>query len=251
MNRGKKKTAIVSCYFIHSYGSMLQAYATQKVLDKVGIENETINVYGFLKGIRKNQYMYILKSGLTSELFRSRIKRGINQVKKKFIRDVYAKNIALRDAKYDEFYDKFIRLSKVHTSLEELKDDCYQEYENVLLGSDQLWLPQNIVANYYTLNFVPEGINTVTFATSFGVASLPEDIEMMTQSFLKKIKHISVREDAGKEIIKKLATGEVDIIIGTHKILQKDVVFKDLGLLIIDEEQRFGVKHKEQIKELK
>ncbi|MBR2972707.1 MAG: transcription-repair coupling factor [Clostridia bacterium] len=54
-----------------------------------------------------------------------------------------------------------------------------------------------------------------------------------------------------KEIIKKLSTGEVDIIIGTHKILQKDVVFKDLGLLIIDEEQRFGVKHKEQIKELK
>lgn len=54
-----------------------------------------------------------------------------------------------------------------------------------------------------------------------------------------------------KEILKKLKTGEIDIIIGTHRILQKDLEFKDLGLLIIDEEQRFGVGHKEKLKELK
>lgn len=54
-----------------------------------------------------------------------------------------------------------------------------------------------------------------------------------------------------KEIIRGLKTGEIDIVIGTHKLLQKAVEYKNLGLLIIDEEQRFGVKHKEQIKELK
>jgi transcription-repair coupling factor (superfamily II helicase) len=54
-----------------------------------------------------------------------------------------------------------------------------------------------------------------------------------------------------KEIIKKLKLGEIDIIIGTHRLLSKDVEFKDLGLLIIDEEHRFGVKHKEKIKEYK
>lgn len=53
------------------------------------------------------------------------------------------------------------------------------------------------------------------------------------------------------EIIRKLKLGEIDIIIGTHRILSKDVEFKDLGLLIIDEEHRFGVKDKEKIKELK
>jgi len=53
-----------------------------------------------------------------------------------------------------------------------------------------------------------------------------------------------------KEIVKKLARGQIDIIIGTHRIVQKDVEFKDLGLAIIDEEQRFGVKHKERFKEL-
>ncbi len=47
-----------------------------------------------------------------------------------------------------------------------------------------------------------------------------------------------------------LSKGEIDIVIGTHRLLQKDIKFKDLGLLIVDEEQRFGVKHKEKIKEI-
>ena len=54
-----------------------------------------------------------------------------------------------------------------------------------------------------------------------------------------------------KSILKKVEKGEVDIIIGTHRLLQKDVFFKDLGLLIVDEEQRLGVRHKEQLKKLK
>lgn len=53
-----------------------------------------------------------------------------------------------------------------------------------------------------------------------------------------------------KEIIKKLKTGEVDIVIGTHRIVQKDIEFKDLGFAIIDEEQRFGVSHKEKFKQM-
>ncbi len=54
-----------------------------------------------------------------------------------------------------------------------------------------------------------------------------------------------------KKTIEELKSGMIDVVIGTHRILSKDVKFKDLGLLIIDEEQRFGVTHKEKIKELK
>ncbi len=54
-----------------------------------------------------------------------------------------------------------------------------------------------------------------------------------------------------KEVLAKLAAGDIDIIIGTHRLLAKDVRFKDLGLLIVDEEQRFGVAHKEAIKNMK
>ncbi|MEG0132876.1 MAG: transcription-repair coupling factor [Clostridium sp.] len=54
-----------------------------------------------------------------------------------------------------------------------------------------------------------------------------------------------------KGTLKSLKEGNLDIIVGTHKLLQKDVIFKDLGLLVIDEEQRFGVTHKEKIKDMK
>ncbi|MFC6293804.1 transcription-repair coupling factor [Lactiplantibacillus daoliensis] len=54
-----------------------------------------------------------------------------------------------------------------------------------------------------------------------------------------------------KETVKQLADGDIDIVVGTHRLLSKDVKFADLGLLIIDEEQRFGVKHKERLKEMK
>src|SRR5690606_5346919 len=53
------------------------------------------------------------------------------------------------------------------------------------------------------------------------------------------------------ETVKGLKNGSVDIVIGTHRILSKDMSYKDLGLLIIDEEQRFGVTHKEKIKQMK
>ena len=54
-----------------------------------------------------------------------------------------------------------------------------------------------------------------------------------------------------KKILEKLATGELDVVVGTHRLLAKDVRFKDLGLLVVDEEQRFGVTHKEAIKQMK
>jgi transcription-repair coupling factor (superfamily II helicase) len=54
-----------------------------------------------------------------------------------------------------------------------------------------------------------------------------------------------------KAILADLAAGKVDVVIGTHRLLQKDVQFKDLGLLVVDEEQRFGVAHKEKIKQLR
>ena len=60
-----------------------------------------------------------------------------------------------------------------------------------------------------------------------------------------------IRPKKQKEILEKLQKGYIDVVIGTHRVLSKDIKFKDLGLLIIDEEQRFGVEHKERIREIK
>ena len=67
---------------------------------------------------------------------------------------------------------------------------------------------------------------------------------------IKKISRLTTPKEQDK-IIEELKEGKIDIIIGTHRLLSKDIEFKDLGLLIIDEEQRFGVEHKERIKEMK
>jgi len=64
---------------------------------------------------------------------------------------------------------------------------------------------------------------------------------------LSRFKH----KNEQKKIIEKIPTGEIDILIGTHRLLSKDIHFKDLGLLIVDEEQRFGVTHKEKLKQLR
>ncbi len=74
------------------------------------------------------------------------------------------------------------------------------------------------------------------------LAPFPVNVEMLSR----------FRNDAEQDaILLALASGEVDIVIGTHRLLQKDVEFKDLGLLIIDEEQRFGVMHKEFFKQMR
>ena len=80
------------------------------------------------------------------------------------------------------------------------------------------------------------------------------------ESFKNRMESFSIRVEVlnrfktkkqQDEIVKKLKLGEIDVIIGTHRILSKDIEFKNLGLLIIDEEHRFGVKAKEKIKQLK
>lgn len=62
-------------------------------------------------------------------------------------------------------------------------------------------------------------------------------------------RYVSIKEQ--QELLRNIKNGKIDIVVGTHRILSNDVCFKDLGLLIIDEEQRFGVEHKEKIKEFK
>jgi transcription-repair coupling factor (superfamily II helicase) len=79
-----------------------------------------------------------------------------------------------------------------------------------------------------------------TFRTRF--APFPVKVELLSR-------FRSSREQ--KEVVKRVESGEIDVIIGTHRMLSKDVRFKDLGLVVVDEEQRFGVAHKERLKHLK
>nr|WP_202913600.1 transcription-repair coupling factor [Streptococcus sp. S784/96/1] len=91
-------------------------------------------------------------------------------------------------------------------------------------------VPTTVLAQQHYTNFKERFEN---YAVNVGVLSRFQSKKEQTQT------------------LEKLSQGQVDIIIGTHRLLSKDVVFSDLGLIVIDEEQRFGVKHKEKLKELK
>ena len=83
-----KKIAIVSCYFQNNYGSMLQAYATQMALDKLGYENETIEISGFSKEIKKAKIKYFIKASLTSDILLSKFGMARTVLIKKYPKEI-------------------------------------------------------------------------------------------------------------------------------------------------------------------
>lgn len=104
-------------------------------------------------------------------------------------------------------------------------------FKTVLTGKQVAMLAPTTVLAYQHLQ---------TFKDRF--RSFPVHIEGLSRFSSQK---------AQRSTIRGISSGKVDILIGTHRMLEKDVVFKNLGLLIIDEEQRFGVAHKERLKQLK
>lgn len=217
-----KKVAIVSCYFQHNYGSMLQAYATQMALDKLGYENETIDISGFSREIKKAKLLYFAKASLTSDILLSKFGMAKNVLIKKIVNNVYTTNSSIRGRRFDAFAKANFWLSPVYGSKKELGKVCQDKYSTVLVGSDQLWLPGNIAADYYTLNWVPETVNTVAYATSFGQSSLPKDSGKKAKVFLKKIKHIGVREKSGQILIKEFVGRNVPVVCDPTLLFTSD-----------------------------
>ena len=213
-----KKVGIVSCYFKHNYGSMLQAYATQRVLNNMEIENETINVEkneDFVKGKKK----YYLSQMANVPFLMS--KSGM--IRLKIDKKIYRKlreNIEIRDKKYEEFKKKF-NLTIPYKNYEELSK-ISNNYSNIIVGSDQLWLPVNVVADYYTLNWVPDDINKISLATSFGVSSISNKYRNIYKSFLDRIDHLSVREKSGVKLVRKLSDKEATLVCDPSMLLTPD-----------------------------
>lgn len=231
-----KKVGIVSCYFKHNYGSMLQAYATQQVLDNMGIENETINIdenVDFANG-KKKYYM----TQITNFTF---IKSKLGMIKLKFdkkLKKDLGKNISIRDKKYKEFEQKF-RLTSPYKTYAELTEKC-KDYSSVLVGSDQLWLPVNVVADYYTLNWVPDDVNKISLATSFGVSTVPDKYKESYKTFLNRIDNLSVRESAGVKLVGELSDKKATLACDPTLLLtkqewmeiqQKERIIKDKYIL--------------------
>jgi transcription-repair coupling factor (superfamily II helicase) len=148
---------------------------------------------------------------------------------------------------YIETKDQFAAVEAVKADMEQVKpmdrlicgDVGYGKTEVALraafkavVGGKQvaLLVPTTVLAQQHHQTFLER------------LKPFPVEVEMLSRFRSRK-------EQQG--VLERLQKGQVDIVIGTHRLLQKDVAFKDLGLLIIDEEQRFGVTHKEKLKQMR
>ena len=213
-----KKVAIVSCYFKKNYGSMLQAYATQKVLDNEKIDNVTINVENnidFKNGKRKFYKSQIFNfSFIKSKL--GMIKLKINKKINKNLRT----NLHIRDSEFDKFKKNFNLTKPFNTYLEMTSES--KNFSSVIVGSDQLWLPVNVVADYYTLNWVPNEVNKISYATSFGISVIPDKYKEKYNNFLRRINHISVREKNGCKLVEEISERKAELVCDPTLLLDKN-----------------------------
>lgn len=163
-------------------------------------------------------------------------------------------------------------------NIDEYLQEEFQQYFPYKATEDQLRCHEEIVKDLTSnrimdrvlVGDVGYGKTEVAMRAAFDVVSNGYQVAVLApttilaeqhyKTFSERMAHFDVKvaclnrfrsPDQQQKIIDDLMTGKVDVIIGTHRLLSKDVVFNRLGLLILDEEQRFGVEHKEKIKALK
>lgn len=223
----RKKIALVTCYFQKNYGSQLQAFATQMAFDKLKLENETVRIDGLLPEINRAKYKYFLSKVLDVATIRDKMATVRKALAKKTNKR-YAKNLAVRYGMFENFANTKFHLSKVYNSKAELSAEAHR-YRAFVVGSDQLWLPSNISADYYTLNFVPDNIVKIALATSFGISELPKKYGLLAGKFLQRIDNVSVREVSGQKLVKQWANRDVPVVCDPTIMFTADEWIKALG----------------------
>jgi len=200
--------------------------------------------------------------GTAWERVKSRTKRAIRNMARELIQ-LYAERRAKKGFAFspDTIWQKELEASFIYeetpdqiTAIEAIKKDMESPYPmdrlicgDVGYGKTEVAIRaafKTVIDGKQVAVLTPTTILAQQHLTTFSdrLADYPVNVAMLSRFKTR-------REQA--EILKKLKAGQTDIVIGTHRLIQKDVVFKDLGLVIIDEEQRFGVAHKERLKQLR
>ena len=222
-----KKIALVTCYFQPNYGSQLQAFATQEAFVKLGLEHETIRIDGLLPEINKAKYKYFLSKILDVNTVKDKM-ATVRKLLAKKRNPEYARNLEVRYGMFRDFASNMFTLSGRYDSKAQLGVKAH-EYAAFVVGSDQLWLPSNIAADYYTLNFVPDDVCKIALATSFGISVLPEKYGRKAGEFLNRIDYVSVRETSGQKLVKQWADRDVPVVCDPTIMFDADGWKKAIG----------------------
>ena len=209
-----KKIGLVS---VHNpnYGSLLQTYALHTYLNEIGAENEII-LYTKKRDFRQlrrllNAQLVLMKGRVVSR----------DMYCKLFHPDI-AHLLALRMSKFDAFKNEHFRFSRNHIGWKDLLT-TNQDYDTFIIGSDQVWNPINIGTNFFNLLFTNDDKYRISYASSFGVSTIPISQRKKTKRYLERIQCLSTREKAGVEIIKDLTGREAELVCDPTLLVNKSL----------------------------
>lgn len=203
-----KKLGLCVRYDCNNYGSMLQILATQKAIEECGWQYEIIRY-------DKKTPKFIIKN--LSRVFNPYFMRGkmigiAKKISLKMHPEMENRN-SKRLAIFREYRNKYIGpYSSICKGFDSLVQSA-NDYDAVMVGSDQLWTPAGLMTKFYNLLFVPDSIRKISLATSFGVTEIPKDQIKLTKQYINRIDFLSVREVSGQKIIKKLTEREAVIAV--------------------------------------
>ena len=227
------KVALAINYDYHDYGGMLQALATQRFLEKQGIESDAINFDNVKGDISRRKWKYFLSNIMDISIVKEKSRLIEKKIRQKTNARLKAQ-MAERDNAFDKFCTSHFKVSRPFDSWDEMAKASQKEYDAVIVGSDQLWLPSNVMADYYTLNWVPEKVKKIAYATSFGIGNIPQKYKEMYRQYLTRIDYLSARETSGQEIISELTDWSVPLVNDPALLLDAngwDEVIKDKPII--------------------
>ena len=200
--------------------------------------------------------------GVSWETVKDRVKKSVRQVAEELVAIYAAREVMNREAfaAPDRIYDEFCSAFEFEETPDQAKAieeihfdmDGGKPMDRLICGDAGFGKTE--VAMRASLRAALDGKQVAVLVPTTILA------EQHRQTFTRRLKPYPIRVEVlnrfrtkaeQKEIIDGLSRGTVDIVIGTHRLLQKDVSFRNLGLVIIDEEQRFGVSHKEKLKKIR
>ena len=207
------KIGLVAVTYKDNFGSTLQTYAAQYILEKLGHEAHIFDIRGVHRGIMLKKILYYagrLLNPIEAKYLFANLKSR-SRKKAAVASDKYASDMKVRHQKYSDFNKTWLKMFLVVKGWRGLRDQA-SELDAVIVGSDQLWRPSNIVGGYFTLEFVPDDVKKISFSTSFGVPELPSRLHKHAKRFLSRINYISVRENSGAEIVMKESGREAIVV---------------------------------------
>ena len=227
------KVALAINYDYHDYGGMLQAFATQRFLEKQGIESDSINFDNVKGDINRRKWKYFLSDMMDISIVKEKSRLIEKKIRQKTNARLKAQ-MAERDNAFDKFCTSHFKVSRPFASWKDMAESSQKEYDAVIVGSDQLWLPSNVMADYYTLNWVPGNVKKIAYATSFGIGNIPQKYKEKYRQYLTRIDYLSARETSGQEIISELTDKSVPLVNDPALLLDAnewDEVIKDKPII--------------------